>query len=152
MLKILFLDIDGVVNTSHTKERHGPFIGIDPDLASKIVSIQKLTGCKIVLSSTWRLDEESIKEVERHIGELYSMTPHLPKEIRGEEIQIWLDLMQPKESEPIRYAIVDDCSSKYMLKSQLPHFFGTDGEVGITNSIGTNIIIYLNQGSYKDLD
>lgn len=54
--KIIFLDIDGVLNCISTKARCQGCIGID-DLKVKILKeIISKTNAKIVLTSTWKID------------------------------------------------------------------------------------------------
>lgn len=67
-MKVLFLDIDGVANCATTKETAGPYIGIDPKLMAKVQRIVDKTGSVVVLSSTWRLDDDLRMEVMCHIG------------------------------------------------------------------------------------
>ena len=56
-IKIIFLDIDGVVNRWDTKERApSKVIGVEQCLIALIKQIVDATGAKIVLSSTWRKD------------------------------------------------------------------------------------------------
>jgi len=56
-LKILFLDVDGVLNNPHT--RWGDQCGIDDEMLKYLKFIVVRTGCKIVLSTTWRLSEDA---------------------------------------------------------------------------------------------
>ena len=90
MEKYLFLDFDGVLNTGkYAKQmKHegiDPFDEFgalfDPEAIANLKHIVELTGCKIILSSTWR--NEGIMRMrelwkERGLpGEIYSMTPIL---------------------------------------------------------------------------
>lgn len=136
-MKILFLDIDGVVNCETTTQRHRGFIGIDPYMAFLIGKIQLDTGCEIVLSSAWRGSKESEEEIERCVVKLYDRTKHLSP-VRGDEIKEWLD----RHSEVTRYAIVDD--SDDMLEEQIPNFFHTSWQTGITKEIAEAITHHLN--------
>lgn len=56
---ILFLDVDGVLNSRAYIERGGSLScrtdGIDPQAVGHLQRIVDETGCSIVLSSTWRL-------------------------------------------------------------------------------------------------
>jgi hypothetical protein len=54
-MKVIFLDIDGVLNNSRTVERWRGLIGIDASLARRFAELQHSTGAKVVLSLTWRL-------------------------------------------------------------------------------------------------
>lgn len=51
MKKVIFLDIDGVLNTSYTKYRDEVLDDFRLDYLAKIVN---KTRAKIVLTSTWR--------------------------------------------------------------------------------------------------
>lgn len=140
MTKVLFLDIDGVCNSRSTlqrSQRSGSILGMDPYLSFLVGKIQLDTDCEIVLSSSWRHAPEGVKEVKSHF-KLYGMTPSSLKGIRGNEIQVWLD----SHPEVTRYAIVDDDSD--MLESQLPNFFKTHFEFGITEEIAKAITEHLN--------
>ncbi len=110
-MKILFLDIDGVVNT-------GPKPGIafhwaDPELVENLNSVINETGCFVVISSSWKIGEtlDSLRKifveefgiVDRFIG----MTPDLWNVPRSKEIRQWLsDNAQKLGVE--RFAVVDD--------------------------------------------
>ena len=54
-VKVLFLDIDGVVNNEYTRRKFGDFITLDPARVALVQRIVRNTGCEIVLSSSWRL-------------------------------------------------------------------------------------------------
>lgn len=141
-MKILFLDIDGVVNCATTAQRHRGAIGIDPYRAFMVGQIVLETGCEIVLSSTWRLGEESREEVRKQVYPFIDITPNLWKakenKIRGDEIKDWLD----KHPEVEKYAILDDDSD--MLPEQMPNFFQTTWAEGLTEEIKKKLIEHLN--------
>src|SRR3990167_4087459 len=97
-MKIIFLDIGGVLNRigsqRRTTERYRGHIGIDRELAEKFNALVKRTGASVVLSSTWRLEVGWLKilkdyglDTECFVG----CTPRLPGQIRGEEIEKWLE-------------------------------------------------------------
>lgn len=132
-MKILFLDIDGVLNCKTTSQRHQGFIGIDPYMALLVDRICQATGAQIVLSSNWRLWEESRKEVKR-FADFIDVTPKL-EGIRGDEIEAWLALHPEVET----YAILDDDSDFH------PHqpLFKTSWETGLTEEISKQVIGFL---------
>lgn len=136
-MKVLFLDIDGVLNNQWTTERFRGYIGIDPKLAEKVQRIVKETGCSIVLSSTWRLDKEFRDEVRRVVGDFIDTTPDFYGKPRGEEISDWVS----KHSDISRYAILDDWAD---FDEKLP-LFRTDPRVGLTDKIMNKVIAYLNE-------
>ena len=52
--KVIFLDIDGVLNCNNTTEIFLGMTGIEDRLVEKLRAIVKATGAEIVLVSTWR--------------------------------------------------------------------------------------------------
>ena len=56
-VKLLFLDVDGVINYHKCKNE------FDKKLLLKLYKIVKLTQCKIIISSTYRLENHSIKRL-----------------------------------------------------------------------------------------
>ena len=136
-MKVLFLDIDGVVNCATTTQRHRGFIGIDPRLAARVRRVVEATGCKVVLSSTWREDAENRAEVERKVVEIYDQTPILDG-FRGDEVSAWL----AGHPEVTRYAVVDDVASWFHLWQPV---FNTDPRVGLTEEMAVRLARYLNE-------
>lgn len=136
--KLLFLDVDGVLNCKTTRERYGNMLGIELNKVQLVKEIVFQTGALIVLSSGWRLYKPDANRVSELI-KLHSMTPNLKGLTdRGCEIEAWLS-----ENEPVdRYAILDDSSDFH--KDQ--PLFRTNWEVGLTPEIATQIIEYLNKG------
>ncbi len=52
-MKVIFLDIDGVLNTPSSESRCGEYIGIDDDKVERLKQIVEKTKAEIVLISTW---------------------------------------------------------------------------------------------------
>jgi HAD domain in Swiss Army Knife RNA repair proteins len=143
--KILFLDIDGVLNSHRTAHVHGgpsEFGGVPrgggfphsftPDNLKKfdhvaVGLVRQLcieTNCSIVLSSSWRV-MHTVQDCANGLDlPIFDKTPSLAAN-RGSEIQHWLNLHPEVEV----YAIVDDDSD--MLESQKPYFVQTDGREGL---------------------
>lgn len=102
-MKVLFLDIDGVLNWIDTADRVGPFIGICPERVARFNKIVEAhPDLKIVISSTWRHgirghieDFEALKTflASRGVkGEIIDHTPmHFGHRGRGNEIREWLE-------------------------------------------------------------
>lgn len=137
-MKVLFLDIDGVVNCAKTTQRHRGTIGIDPVMAFMVGKIQLDTGCEVVLSSTWRLWDYTRAEVRKQVVKFIDCTPQIPAAPRGAEIQDWLD----RHPEVTHYAILDDDSD--MLPKQFDHFFKTSWQTGLTEEIAEAVTKHLN--------
>jgi len=145
-MKILFLDIDGVVNYAKTFHRayghegKGGIIGFDPFMVLLVNRIVEATGCQIVLSSSWRYGEESRAEVRRNNINFVDITPmSRGLHVRGWEINEWL-LAHP---EVRRYAILDDNSD--MLTTQMENFFKCAWNEGLTEELANQVIAHLNK-------
>lgn len=66
-MKVIFLDIDGVLNTPSSESRCGEYIGIDDDKTKMLAEIVKRTNAEIVLVSTWKKywrKEEKLKPLQ----------------------------------------------------------------------------------------
>lgn len=141
-MKIIFLDIDGVLNTPKLIKKFG-FDFIDDILVALVARIVNETGAKIVLSSTWRIEEKDRKIVERNLGnhnlEIHDCTPVLKPENRmwverREEIQTWIE-----NNEVTKFAIIDDWDDANIEGN----FFQTNENIGLTVSIAEKIIEHL---------
>jgi predicted mannosyl-3-phosphoglycerate phosphatase (HAD superfamily) len=145
MYKVIFLDIDGVLNhvpgTPSYTDESGYFHMTDPEKVFMINKLEEL-GITIVLSSSWRhmLDWE---KTMRANGLLFvkDRTPTKVKnsKCRGSNIQAWLDL----HPEVDRYAILDDQGIDDFLPNQIPNLFQTNSSVGLTDGIMGKIIKHL---------
>lgn len=134
--KILFLDIDGVLNsevyykTSFKSENSSS--RFDPKSVELIKKLIEEFSLQIVISSTWRYGatDRLMHELKNSqlIGYLYHewFTPVIHPAHRGTEIKLWLEL-HPEVSD---YIIIDD--DENMLKEQLKRFVKTDLHEGMT--------------------
>lgn len=128
-MKILFLDVDGVLNMWGTPSA---MFSLNDKRMSRLERVIKETGASIVLSSTWRRSRDHIyilsrKLSYRNLSIMDMTTGEYMKigQIRGDEIQDWLD----KHPEVTTYAIVDDNAD--MLETQKPYLVQTDGSLGL---------------------
>ena len=139
MRKVIFLDIDGVLNCRTTKQRTRGFIGLEPRFIKRFYALVKKTGAEVILSSSWRIGEkwkENLAIAGFDVTILKGRTPaNTTLDIRGEEIDLWLS----RQREPIHYAIIDDDSR------MLPHqpLFRTDWEKGLTKEICHRVFMHL---------
>lgn len=148
--KILFLDCDGVLNSQQTFSRqYGESDPIDPEMIDRVRRIIAETGCKIVLSSTWRMNDKATRKVNSFIP-IMGKTPYIPKLggseacERGYEIKSWLNRQALKSDFVVsNYAILDD--SNDMLDSQQPNFFKTDWMIGLDDYTTNKVIEFLNK-------
>ncbi len=142
-MKVLFLDIDGVCNSAAWVRRgNNPWNGTDPDAVKLVRRIIKETGCKVVLSSTWRLYPVSRQVVKRDVCHFIDVTKDMQRggkwgiTDRGYEVQEWLD----RHPAVTQYAILDD-NSDFLPNQWL---FRTTWETGITEDIAEAVIHHLN--------
>lgn len=158
MNKILFLDIDGVLNCNDyyvrgTRDAPHPLSEICPLAIDHLNKIVAETGCNIVISSTWRHSGVDycinvLKECG-FTGMVLGITPHLREEWaeRGNEIYKYLldhKLYKFNSYEVIDhdYAILDDDID--MLYMQKDNFFHCHPKTGLTEEIANNVIQFLN--------
>lgn len=142
-MKVLFLDIDGVCNSRDWQVKgNSLWHGVDPEAAARVKRIIVQTGCSVVLSSVWRLYEESRDTVKAKVCDFIDVTPDMQKGAqrgvtpRGIEVEEWLQKNPGVE----RYAILDDDAD--FLPSQ--PLFKTTFQNGLTDEIAQQVIDYLN--------
>ena len=166
MKKIIFLDIDGVLNTESwyvqmtnetPKDKFG--YAYDPQAVANLRKIVEETGADIVISSSWKcmgLSQMEDMWKDRNLpGKIIGVTPNSVSDellidadidsmelfhIRGEEIKEWLKKHGKHTS---RYAIIDDMDN--MLPEQQSYFVHTNPEVGITEDDAEKAIAILNK-------
>ena len=103
---VLFLDVDGVLNSAKWFASQGPMspTEVDPRAVRRVQRIIAKTGARIVLSSSWRGSTE-LEEKLRVAGvPIDDVTPRHRDRSRGYEIAAWL-AAHPDVS---NYAILDD--------------------------------------------
>lgn len=125
--KIIFLDIDGVLNSSEFNDIYRELFVIDPveyDIldSGPIILVSDIvfnTGAEVVLSSSWREDEDAVWRAEQQLArygvEIVDQTPLFGRNARrDDEINAWLD----QHPEVTNYVILDDTP---MVTSRLEH-------------------------------
>lgn len=118
---------------------HGDVGDFDPKCVEIVNRIVKETGCKVVVSSSWRaeINLQSIFDKAGLKFKIHSITPF--GDHRGCEIRDWL----ASETEPYVYAILDDDRS--MLAEQRKYFIKTNTVTGITDEDARHVINILNR-------
>ena len=165
-MKVIFLDIDGVLNTkwwytqmerNTPKDKYG--YAFDPKAVANLKRIVEETGADLVVSSSWKcMGLSQIEEMWRDRslpGKIIGITPNSVSDemllnadidsielfhIRGEEIKQWLTKYGKQVS---NYAIIDDMDN--MLSEQQSRFVHTNPEVGITEEDAQKTIEILNR-------
>lgn len=170
MNKIIFLDIDGVLNTEYYQDvlqykgkpwqdEYGALF--DPKAVAGLKRIIEATGAEIVIESSWKyLGLNKLKKLWTHRklpGKVIDITPSLisdkyllelnlsESEIdmnisKGIEIASWL---MDNDIKDAKYVIIDD--EYVIMESQLPNFILTNPYEGITNTQVVNAISILNR-------
>lgn len=111
-MKIVFLDIDGVINRSRTNHhvvptRNEPLpIPVDPACVACLNRLIKETGAKIVISSSWRKYarwQDLGPALVRHglVGEVIGETPDLPNN------ETWLANWQVRKGRPFDFDLLE---------------------------------------------
>lgn len=143
--RIVFLDIDGVLNNAATAQ--APFsmdaLNVQPlmQLFDEIEDLAIGAEPKLVISSSWRHGPEAnwdrnIRQAFANAGwgdpPIIARTPDLGDDGRGAEIQAWLhDNFGEDFTEHVVFAIVDD-DIHDMLDDQLPFMVKCNTETGLT--------------------
>ncbi len=103
-MKILFTDIDGVLNCKRTPNpRKLPYV-VDLELLARFKGLVRATGADVVLSSTWRYDPAGIYSAKHWGIPFCDVLPDMPGKPRRDEILSWLKTHADVE----RYAVLDD--------------------------------------------
>jgi len=136
-MRVLFLDIDGVLNSKPYFIERGPGWMIDREQADDIdpAAVRLLntliarTGAAIVISSTWRyFGQQAVTEMLKARGlegAVIGVTPRSEHGVRGREIQQWLaNADAPIES----FVILDDDSD---MEHLMPRLVRTSFERGL---------------------
>ena len=177
-MKVLFLDIDGVLNSENwfgyrlyciknnmfnevinfvntNDERIKYKLSMIDDRAiANLNRIIEETGCKVVLSSSWRSCVEAENTLTEYLlklkgfkYEFYDVTPRLWFNDfsirRGEEIKFWLD-KESEKNEIESFVILDDDYSD-ILPEQMNNFIHIDGQVGLADKDVFTAIEILNR-------
>jgi len=140
-MKVLFLDIDGVLNSRKWYEANKDAINLesgimyrssvelDPEACALVNELCESEDLRIVISSTWRRlhTKGEITDMFAYRGlfaPVISQTPQLRSSFRGQEIEEWLYARYIVE----KYVILDDDGDFYPHQ----HLVRTDNAVGVT--------------------
>jgi len=141
-MKVIFLDVDGVLNTIRSVGIFGSGYLCEKSIML-IRHIVDQTDAKIVLSSTWRKYPESKEQLDQALKNhelfIYDFTPIISLDFptpRNEEIKLWL------EANPVNnFAILDD-DPRAKIEG---HFFRVNEDTGITEEVADKVISFLNK-------
>lgn len=165
MKKIIFLDIDGVLNTKDwhcrmtkdtPKDEYG--YAFDPVVVANLARIIDETDADIVISSSWKFygvaKLRQMWKIRNLPGTILDITPNTVSDemllnanldemelgvCRGKEIKEWLSRHKGEVS---NYVIIDDFDD--LLPEQEDHAVLTDSLIGITEFDAMKAIMILN--------
>lgn len=114
-MKLLFIDVDGVLNHPGCWGKRPEHRAIAPELVARLRKLVEETGAKCVLSSTWRFAygyDATLQAIAQNgwpgIGHHFiGETPVFHGMTRGHEIQFWLNAHYPGVT---TFAVLDDCT------------------------------------------
>lgn len=121
-MKIIFLDIDGVLNSrqwmeefhaQHPTEHRFMQERFDEKAVARLQRLVEATDAKIVISSTWRLlhslsDIRGLLNQHGFKGDVIDKTPRIPDGVRGGEIETWLSQRNSFLGDVDSFVILDD--------------------------------------------
>lgn len=139
-MKVIFLDIDGVLNSTRSCIAFGGYPWPDSNwewfdmVAVRLLrKLIKETGSKVVLSSSWRttLAGDRWNQLQNFLG--ISFLDRTRSDImsynRGDEIQQWIN---DCKEEVDAYVIIDDMEPSTFHKHQQPNFIHVNHEDGFS--------------------
>jgi hypothetical protein len=140
-MRVIFLDVDGVLNNCHTRTRTSDgWCFVDNGLVARLKKLLDLSGARLVLSSTWRegwnQEDESLNDVFfnelrdkfREFGiEIFDRTGEMC-EHRWQSIKEYME--RPREDPIEHYVIIDDWDD---MGEYISHLVWTNPSTGLTD-------------------
>jgi hypothetical protein len=151
-MKIIFLDIDGVLNSMNGLYLRGGQSRMDlyTEHMQVLRWILDRTDARIVVSSTWRMGRtvEELKQLFYNYGLqsrfIIDKTPYLSGQERGDEIGEWL---QMTSHEIESYVIIDDDAD---MNIYTPALVQTNGDYGLTYVEAHEVLGVLNGKEHNE--
>eukprot|EP00483_Globobulimina_turgida_P010359 UN10379 len=149
-VKILFLDVDGVLNGENLG-----YGGVDDSLLFLLKTIIDETHCKIVLSTTWRLNQTT-RQLLLHFMKanadinvddiIIGDTPTLKNTNRAVEIETFLESKQFQSLYIVtQWCAIDDLNLyRYYPILMRNHFVRTNYRTGMTSNDAYQVVKILN--------
>lgn len=122
-INIVFLDVDGVLNCSTTKDKCGGYTGIEDQKVRLLKQLVDKTNAKIVLVSTWKFywyKEKYLKDKQDDLANyldiklvmqglaIYDKTDDYDVLERGAGVLQYLNILKLKGIKVNKYVILDD--------------------------------------------
>ena len=142
-MKVIFLDIDGVLNCDKTPNpRKFPYI-VDKKLLARFQKLLERTDAKAVLSSSWRCDPVGLLAAKHYGVPVFDVCPDRPRSQRCKEMTAWLS----DHPNVTRYAVLDDEDDGL---DEMP-LFQPSSKTGLTPEIVRGIERYLSGETDKTM-
>jgi hypothetical protein len=142
-IRIIFLDIDGVLNCASTKNpRKLPYV-VDRKLLKRFMVLVQRTKAKVVLSSTRRYDPAGVFSAKYWGIPFIDTIPDMPNKPRAVEIKTCLKQHPYVE----RFVVIDDEDDGL---DELP-LFQPSSSSGITQEIVRSVDNYLSGKTNEDM-
>ena len=144
-MKVIFLDIDGVLNSFKTTSRTpSGYRGVSNSLVKRLQKLIKSTGAVVVLTSSWKhSDDMDLAYLYKKLGSAKPVDrtydPEDRDSRRGAGINAWLESHEVEE-----FVILDDYSFEFKEQGLMPHLILTDETVGLTDDDTLNAFDVLN--------
>jgi hypothetical protein len=153
-MKIIFLDIDGVLNSMNGLFLRGGQSRMDlyTEHMQVLRWILDRTDARIVVSSTWRLGRsvEDLKQLFYNYGLqsrfIIDKTPYLSGEQRGVEIKQWLD-ENGEAHEVESFVVIDDDDDMDVVRD---NFVQTNHDYGLTYVEAHTVLGVLNGKEHNE--
>jgi hypothetical protein len=156
-MKVIFLDIDGVLNNTSWLLDQKNFDNFCPDNVKIFNYLVKRIDAKVVISSTWRLDHRNLKKIFKDQGvncDIVGFTPDLSKQengiYRGVErgAEIWKWILDWGGEKIDNFVILDDENDMGTLHQSL---IQTNMSSGLTLRDAVKVIKYFEEYNLNDL-
>ena len=129
-MRIIFLDIDGVLNNAKSNEESLTFPCIDEVNLRHLKHVIEATGARVVLTSTWKEDYQEDEAVRRFLEDRLPICGVTEDRIldRGKGILAYLSAHPEVKS----YVILDDELFDYVECELMDHLVRTFYDCGLT--------------------
>lgn len=158
MVKVIFLDVDGVLNSigntirvvNKLRRRKMPirslsmyYVPFKRACLKNLARIVRRTGAKVVITSTWKTGKESLAVLRARLAEygvpVYDCTKMIGD--RGAEIKEWLS--EKRDVSGVRYVVLDDEINDIVGYIGKAGVIEVDGECGLSFWDSLKAIDYL---------
>jgi diphthamide synthase subunit DPH2 len=152
-MKVIFLDINGVMVTNHYKvlsKKHG-FTLFTPSCVEQLKDLLAKTNAKIVVTSTWRI-HSSISKLKEIFSEnglekcIVDKTPVIRFAMRGDEIKKYIEDHKGTEHQVDKFVIIDDDDDMGELS---PFLVQTSRRTGLNEKAKNKAIKMLNSYRFR---